>query len=228
MAHPLLNMPWHSIPPSTATCKVHLIQAGGLYIPTKMTLLPSPDKPNDSGNSEAEPIEPKSFYAPDYVFLIEHMETGNKYIFDLGMRPDLESLPPLIKESVLPQFKCEPQSAAEILKQHDSQQQQPEHIKAVIFSHMHFDHVGDGAKAGFEKAEMWIGPTCCTYARPGFPSEARAPTLTETLPTDGSKNIIEAYIPDEILRDVGDKRAGQVMQGIKKGSYNGIDLKKAD
>ncbi|KAF2827645.1 hypothetical protein CC86DRAFT_369733 [Ophiobolus disseminans] len=192
-----------------------------------MTLLPGPDKPNDSVKTTAKDSKPKTFYAPDYVFLIEPTATGNKYIFDLGMRKDLENLPPLIKENVLPQFKCEPQSPADILKKHGAKEQQPEHVKAVIFSHMHFDHVGDGAQAGFDKAQMWIGPTCCTYARPGYPIDPHAPTLTSTLPTDGSRKIVEYYVPDDML-PAGDKRKGKVMDALKKGLYNGTDLKKPD
>jgi glyoxylase-like metal-dependent hydrolase (beta-lactamase superfamily II) len=181
------KLPWHPVPPSDSICKVYLMQAGGLYIPTRMVLLPGPDKPSNSGKSDERSEKAKPFYAPDYVFLIEHIATGNKYVFDLGMRKDLENLPPLIIKNVLPQFKCEPQSPADILMAHGTPEQQPENIKAVIFSHMHFDHVGDGAQAGFEKAEMWIGPTCCTYARPGYPVDEGAPTLSETLPTDGSR-----------------------------------------
>ncbi|KAF2849375.1 hypothetical protein T440DRAFT_135524 [Plenodomus tracheiphilus IPT5] len=223
------ELPWHSIPASGATCRVHLIQAGGLYIPTAMAILPGPDKPNgDSTDSPDQKESQKLYYAPDYVFLIEHIATGHTYIFDLGMRKDLENLPPLIVENVLPQFKCEPKSPAEILKEFGTVEQQPEKIKAVIFSHMHFDHVGDGAKAGFGEAEMWVGPTCCTYARPGYPIDPKAPTLSETLPVDGSRKIMESYIPDDALKEAGDKRAGQVMEGMMKGKYNAVDLKKPE
>jgi glyoxylase-like metal-dependent hydrolase (beta-lactamase superfamily II) len=224
------TLPWHQIPASTATCKVHLIQAGGLSIPTDMVLLPGPDEPNDSTKSgnENEDSKPKSFYAPDYVFLIEHPASGTTYIFDLGMRKDLENLPPTLVKNVLPKFKCEPQSPADILKQHGTASQQPENIKAVIFSHMHFDHVGDGAQAGFHHAELWIGPTCCTYARPGYPVDPDAPTLSETLPVDGSRKIVESFIPDAMLKDANDKRLGQVDDAMSKGKYNAVDLKKPD
>ncbi|KAJ4365693.1 hypothetical protein N0V83_008313 [Neocucurbitaria cava] len=204
------------------------MQAGGLYLPENMVLLPGPDEPNDSEKSLDNKNEPKTTYAPDYVFLVEHTSTKNKYIFDLGMRKDLENLPPFIVKNVLPSFKCEPQSPAEILEEHGSPEQQPAKVKAVIFSHMHFDHVGDGAKAGFTDAELWVGPTCCTYARPGYPVDEKAPTLSETLPVDGSRKVIELYVPDELLREAGDKRAGQVMEGMKQGKYNAIDLKKPD
>ncbi|KAB2103085.1 hypothetical protein AG0111_0g9327 [Alternaria gaisen] len=216
------QIPWHSIPSSTATCKVHLIQAGGLHIPTDMVLLPGPDKPQESEDFNDESDKRKTFYAPDYVFLIEHAATGNKYVFDLGMRKDLENLPPLIVEGTLPNFKCEPKSPAEVLQEHGSADQQPEKVKAVIFSHMHFDHVGDGAKAGFEEAEMWVGPTCC------YPNNPKAPTLSETLPVDGSRKIVESFVPDDILKEAGDKRAGLVMEGMVKGKYAAVDLKKPE
>lgn len=219
------NLPWHPIPSGKATCKVYLVQAGGLAIPEDMALLPGPDKPNEFLNGKNDKL--KKYYAPDYVFLIEHTATGDKYLFDLGIRKDLENLPPTIVNNVLPQFDCEPKSPAEILKEHGTAEQQPEKVKAVIFSHMHFDHVGDGAKAGFADAELWVGPTCCTYARPGYPVEEKAPTLSETLPTDGSRKIVEAFVPDDLLEKAQDKRAGKVMEGLQKGLYNAVALKKA-
>lgn len=222
------NLPWHPIPPGKATCKVYLIQAGGLAIPEDMVLLPGPDQASDSVDENKKKGKSKKYYAPDYVFFIEHTATGEKYIFDLGTRKDLENLPPTIVKNTLPQFDCEPKSPAEILREHGTAEQQPEKVKAVIFSHMHFDHVGDGAKAGFENAELWVGPTSCTYARPGYPVEEQAPTLSETLPTDGSRKIVEAFVPDELLKKVGDKRAGKVMEGLQKGLYNAVALKKAD
>ena len=217
------TLPWHKIPPGDATCKVHIIQAGGLSIPQDMALLPGPDTPNNPDDND----KPKKFYAPDYVFLIEHTSTGNQYLFDLGIRKDLENLPPTIVKNVLPSFDCEPKSPADILREHGTRAQQPAHVNAVIFSHMHFDHVGDGAKAGFENAELWVGPTCCTYARPGYPVDEKAPTLCETLPTDGSRKIVESFVPDELLRESGDKRVGQVMEGLRKGLYGAVALKKA-
>lgn len=228
MADESSKLTWHSIPSSESTCKVYLIQAGGLTVPKDLVLLPGPDQDQDSQGSDEKTAESKSFYAPDYVFLIEHPGSGNKYIFDLGIRKDLENFPPTIKKHVLPQFKCFPKSPADILKEHGAAEQQPEKIKAVIFSHQHFDHVGDGAKAGFTNAELWIGPTSCTYARPGYPVKEKAPTLSETLPTDGSRKIVEAFIPDDLLNKTGDKRAGKVQKAMDDGLYEAVTLKKAD
>lgn len=223
-----LKLPWHPIPSGKPACRVHLIQAGGLAIPEDMALLPGPDKWNGSVKENKNKDIPKKYYAPDYVFVIEHTATGDKYFFDLGIRKDLENLPPTIVKNVLPQFDCVPKSPAEILKECGSSEQQPEKVKAVIFSHMHFDHVGDGAKDGLESAELWVGPTCCKHARPGYPVEEKAPTLSGTLPTDGSRNIVEAFVPDKLLSKAGDKRVGRVADGLDKGLYNAVTLKKAE
>ncbi|KAF2242035.1 hypothetical protein BU26DRAFT_164119 [Trematosphaeria pertusa] len=227
MAQPPSDFPWHPIPSSSSdsTCKVYLLQAGGLAVPEALTLLPGPNEPNASLDPKNPEPYSKKFYAPDYVFLIKHLPTGNHYIFDLGMRKDLHNLPPSVVKGVLPAFDCEPKSPAEILKEHGSPEQQPEHVKAVIFSHMHFDHVGDGAKAGFAKAELWIGPTCCTYARPGYPEDEKHSVLSEDLPMDGSRRIVEAFVSDALLEKAGDKRVGKVAQAKSEGLYKAVELR---
>ncbi|KAF2011728.1 hypothetical protein BU24DRAFT_426820 [Aaosphaeria arxii CBS 175.79] len=221
------TLPWHPIPrsPSGETCKVHLLQAGGLNIPYELTLLPGPNEPNVSTSLDNNNQKGKHFYAPDYVFLIQHTPTKEQYVFDLGMRTDLENLPPYLVKNTLPVFKCDPIAAADIIRKHGTPEQQPEKAKAVIFSHMHFDHVGDGAKAGFESAELWVGPTCCTYARPGYPVEPNAPVLTENLPPDGSRKIVELFVSDALLERAGDKRVGQVQEAKSKGLYEAVHFR---
>lgn len=117
---------------------MHLLQAGGLTIPTSLVLLPSPNQPPSPPNSSNP--NPEKFYAPDYVFLIEHVPSKSHYLFDLGMRKDLEKLPPTLQENVLLQFECFPESPAEILREwgSESKGQRPEDVEAVILSHAHF------------------------------------------------------------------------------------------
>ncbi|PVH97705.1 hypothetical protein DM02DRAFT_597228 [Periconia macrospinosa] len=214
---------WHPIPPSqnNTTCTLHLLQAGSIKIPKHLVLLP----PSPSSSSKEEEEEDTHFLAPDYCFLLHHPPTNTSYIFDLGIRKDLSNLPPYLIHNTLPNFPCYPKSPADILRQHGSPAQQPENVKAVIFSHMHFDHVGDGAKTGFTNAEIWVGPTCCTYARPGYPVEKDAPTLSETLPVDGSRRIVEVFISDEEFERTGDARAGKVRKAKVEGLYEGVDLR---
>lgn len=108
---------------------------------------------------------------------------------------------------------------------HGTEAQQPEKVKVVMFSHVHFDHVGDGAEAGFTNAELWVGPTTCTYARPGYPDAEDAPVLSENFPTDGRRKIVEAYVSDERLERDGDGRVGKVSEGKKEGKYEGVELR---
>jgi glyoxylase-like metal-dependent hydrolase (beta-lactamase superfamily II) len=225
MVHPTPGLPWRTIPSShsKSTCKVHLLQAGGLILPNDLVLLPDPDGQNTSLELSGTKNEP-GFYVPDYCFLIHHPPTDKHYIFDLGMRKDLENLPPYLVKHVLPSFDCTPRSPADILREHGTPEQQPENVKAVIFSHMHFDHVGDGGKVGFTNTELWVGPTCCTYARPGYPVEENAPTLSETLPTDGSKKIVEAFVSDALFKKAHDKRIGMVANAKKEGLYEAVEL----
>jgi glyoxylase-like metal-dependent hydrolase (beta-lactamase superfamily II) len=51
----------------------------------------------------------------------------------------------------------------------------PSDISAVIFSHVHFDHVGDPTK--FPDAEMIAGPGSCAAAFPGWPAAPGSPFL---------------------------------------------------
>lgn len=217
------NFHWHPIPssPRKVTCKLHLLQAGSIRIPKNLVF--RPDDPKNDQDPQ-QPNDSSSFLAPDYCFLLHHPPSNKHYIFDLGIRKDLENLPPYICHNVLPSFPCNPKSPADILRQHGDAAQQPENIAAVIFSHMHFDHVGDGAKAGFTAAELWVGPTCCVYARPGYPVEQDGVTLSETLPTDGSRKIVKAFISDEVLEKAGDSRAGKVAEARARGLYEAVDL----
>lgn len=194
-------------------------------IPYDRVFLPGPKQKSHTLSPDYDPSKSEKYYVPDYCFLIEHPPTGNHYIFDLGMRKDLESLPPLIKKDTLPVFTPFPKSPADILKKHGSPEQQPEKVSAVLFSHVHFDHVGDGAKAGFTNAELWVGPTTCTYARPGYPDHEDAPVLSENFPTDGSRKIVEAYVSDVRLKKDGDSRVGKVAHGKKEGKYEAVVLR---
>ncbi|KAK3207600.1 hypothetical protein GRF29_103g1507093 [Pseudopithomyces chartarum] len=150
MTSPPPSHPWHPIPPSptNSTCTVHLLQAGTLRIPYALTLLPT-----------SSPFPTTHFPVPDYCFLITHPATQSTYLFDLAMRLDLHNLPPSIVKNTLPNFPASPKNPATVLRKYGSREQQPEKVKAIIFSHTHFDHVGDGGKGDFPGAELWLGAT---------------------------------------------------------------------
>ena len=219
------RLPWYDIPLSKegSTCKVYLLQAGGLTLPKDLVLLPGPDKPNSSLDHDSEGRERERFFVPDFVFLVEHTATGDRYMFDLGMRKDLENSTPAVVKNMLPNFGCSPESPADILDAHGTTEQQPSAVKAIIFSHLHFDHIGDFGKHAFDKAEIWLGPSSCTLARPGYPADENGPVFSDDLPSDGSKKLVEFEIPPSTISD---KRKVLIEDASKKGNYEGIEVHK--
>ena len=216
------KVPWYDIPSSKtgSTCRVYLMQAGGLALPNDLVLLPGPNMPNSSLDDHPKKSERETFFVPDFVFLIEHIVTGEQYIFDLGMRKDLENSTPSVTKNMLSVFRCSPASPADILKAHGAAGQKPSAVKAVIFSHLHFDHIGDFGRDGFSKAEFWLGPSSCTLYRPGYPADNKGAVFSDDLPNDGSRNVVEFEIPPSLLSD---KRKAAMEEG-KVNSTSGVLL----
>lgn len=199
-----------------------MMQAGGLLLPKDLVLLPGPNEPNSSLGDDSKVRENEAFFVSDFVFLIEHVATGDKYVFDLGMRADLEKSPPAVVRDVLPNFTSFPKSPVDILKEYGTIEQQPSAVKAIIFSHLHFDHIGDVGKVGFTKAEIWIGPSTCAAARPGYPADEKSAVFSDDLPKEGSRKIVEFKLPSSLLDD---KRATAIEDALLKGNYEGIELR---
>lgn len=174
----------------------------------------------------SQDLNPEEWYfAPDFVFLIEHPATGENHFFDLGMRHDLHNSPPAVVNNTLPLYKCSPKSPVDILREHGTAEQQASTVKAVIFSHLHFDHIGNAGKAGFEYAELWIGPSSCTTVRPGYPADENGIVFSDDLPKDGSKKIVEFKLPCSLLDD--DSKT-VLKNAVEKGNYEGIELREPE
>jgi glyoxylase-like metal-dependent hydrolase (beta-lactamase superfamily II) len=223
MPHAPQDTPWYDIPASNtgSICRVYVMQAGGLDILIDDALLPGPNIPASNIDFDSKEREKKVFFAPDYVFLIEHLATGDKYFFDLGMRKDLENSPPSVIKGMLSKYNTFPESPVDILKKHGTPEQQPSTVKAVIFSHLHFDHIGDAGKAGFTKADLWLGPSTCTVARPGYPVDNESPVFSTDLAKHSNRKIVEFRLPSSLLDD---KRKTAFENALLRGYYDGIDL----
>lgn len=122
---------------------------------------------------------------------------------------------------MLSKFNTLPVSPVDILKQYGNLEQQASAVKAVIFSHLHFDHIGDAGKTGFSEAELWLGPTTCTSARPGYPIDEMSPVFSTDLPKDGKRKIVEFHIAPEFLDN---KRKAVFESAVLQGFYEGIEL----
>ncbi|OJJ46668.1 hypothetical protein ASPZODRAFT_132776 [Penicilliopsis zonata CBS 506.65] len=84
----------------------------------------------------------KELFFPSYAFLIEHGSSGRRLLFDLGLQKNWEDLAPTTVAEIKKdkwQVKVE-KDVAGILDEHGYPREQ---IEAIIWSHHHWDHVGD-------------------------------------------------------------------------------------
>ncbi|KAK6984827.1 Metallo-beta-lactamase superfamily protein [Favolaschia claudopus] len=82
---------------------------------------------------------------PVFAFLIEHSATGKRVMFDLGPRADLENTAPVIAEAVKAGVVAMPVKR-DIVQQLKDEGVELGTLDAVIWSHAHFDHIGDMSK----------------------------------------------------------------------------------
>ncbi|KAI1620019.1 hypothetical protein EDD37DRAFT_570189 [Exophiala viscosa] len=206
-----------------AICRVWLMQAGTISIPEDFVLLPAPNTNNRTIQESPEQSKLRSFNAPDFVFLIEHVPTGDFFLFDLGMRKDLHNLPPYICDVDLPIYDCSPRLPQVILAKNSPAGFGFSKVKAIILSHLHFDHIGDCGREAFPEAELWIGPSACMEARPGHPHDPMATVLASDFPKDGTRKIVEFTIPQPRLQERGDGRATKIEEWHSTGQYEAVD-----
>ncbi|KAJ7754484.1 beta-lactamase-like protein [Mycena metata] len=125
-----------NIPPSTATVSVTAFDVA--EDPSKIRVPAAFFQPVLPGH--------EILHLPIFAFLIEHTSTGRRVMFDLGARKDLENAAPAVGAL----FKSFPDVAMPIDR--DIVEQLEDHgvalnsINAVIWSHAHFDHIGDVSK----------------------------------------------------------------------------------
>jgi glyoxylase-like metal-dependent hydrolase (beta-lactamase superfamily II) len=91
-------------------------------------------------------------------------------------RQDLENYPDVIKKAFRYVEPVVPKDIVDILEEGPVL---PASINAVIFSHLHFDHVGDCTK--FPDAEMIAGPGSRAASFPGWPAATGSPFLGSVL-----------------------------------------------
>ncbi|RFU36207.1 hypothetical protein B7463_g85, partial [Scytalidium lignicola] len=106
---------------------------------------------------------------PDYSFLIRHA-SGKCILFDLGLDKNLDNYPEAIKKSFSYTSPIIHEDIVDLLGKGPVPSSA---IDTVIFSHLHFDHVGDCTK--FPNAAMITGPGSCQAAFPGYPTDQNSP-----------------------------------------------------
>ncbi|KAF2396226.1 Metallo-hydrolase/oxidoreductase [Trichodelitschia bisporula] len=171
------------IPPSDATVRVAIIDT------TSSIVLPS--------TGLLSPLIPcaPTLSLPAYAFLVTHPTKGC-LLFDLGIRPDWSSaLPPVLGHRIksLGWDISAEKDLATILTEHAVPLTD---IKAVVWSHPHFDHTGNPALFTASTA-LVVGPGFKEAFLPGYPAD-----LTGTMPEEvwAGRELVEVEFPETGLR----------------------------
>lgn len=112
---------------------------------------------------------------PSWAFLIEHPPSGRRILFDLGVRKDWQNLaPPILSWMKQVNASCKVEKdVRQILEEGGVKGQS---LEAIIWSHWHWDHIGDPATFPKETA-LIVGPGFKKVFLPGYPTSPRAAVL---------------------------------------------------
>lgn len=113
---------------------------------------------------------------PAYSFLIEH-PSGRKILFDLGTRKDWENFPPLVR-GLLKQHDLHievEKNVVEILQENGVPVADGA-IEAMIWSHWHYDHIGDPSTFP-DSTALIVGPGFKQAFLPGYPAGEKSAIL---------------------------------------------------
>ncbi|EME41808.1 hypothetical protein DOTSEDRAFT_74015 [Dothistroma septosporum NZE10] len=153
-----------NIPASTNTVKVSCIDSGSRFkLPITNFL-----QPDYTGHDK--------LCGPSFSFLIEHPIT-KPILFDLGIRKDWENLPSYPKFVKNNWYINVPSDVPTILSSNGVNVDSGA-IAAIIWSHHHWDHVGDASKFP-HSTELVVGPGFKDAHLPGYPKNEKS-TLLET------------------------------------------------
>ncbi|KAF9894346.1 hypothetical protein FE257_007849 [Aspergillus nanangensis] len=129
-----------NLPVPRAEVQLRLLSGGYLYLPMQFFV------------QGANPNEVRK--VPSMSWLIEH-ESGQRVIFDLGIRKDIDAYPPAVYHRVQHIVKTE--VVSDVVDGLTEINLSTSDIDTVIFSHLHYDHVGNPSTFGV-KTNFVIGP----------------------------------------------------------------------
>jgi len=139
--------------------------------------------------------------APMFASLIEHGTTKQRVMFDLGPRKDAENSPPSISDTVK-------NGAVKVTVEKDVTEQlveggvSLETISAVIWSHAHFDHIGDMSKFP-STTELVIGQG----------------TVRDTYPANPKASLLESDFADRKVTELNFDKSGLSIGGFAALDY---------
>lgn len=153
-------LPQIDLPPSTKTVKVSIIDTT-----SRLGGLPA-----------TELFEPKvrgfdTFLGPSYAFLVEHEPSGDKLVFDLGMRKDISDHTPAILAKFEGVDLQVTKNVSDILEENNVDLRS---IKDIIWSHYHYDHTGDPSVFP-PSTNLVVGPGFRKIVGAGYPQDKDSP-----------------------------------------------------
>jgi len=140
---------------------------------------------------------------PVYAFLIEH-PSGRKILFDLGVRKDWQNLAPRVY-NMIKDFGWKVAVEKGVREQLEEHGINGKDIEAIIWSHWHWDHIGDPSTFDSHTA-LVVGPGFKEKLTPAYPANKDSP-ITE-----------DAYTGRE-LREISFEDNG----GLKIGNFKAFD-----
>ncbi|TPX08639.1 uncharacterized protein E0L32_009828 [Thyridium curvatum] len=143
--------PGLSIPDSRSTVSVSVIDSTSKIIAKTGIVV----QPHIQGHDE--------FNCPCYSFLITHPASGRKVLFDLGIRKDPENFAPRTRSFASAMTIISERNVADILGKNAST------ITDIIWSHHHFDHIGDPSQFP-PSTKLVVGQGFKDEFFPGYPA----------------------------------------------------------
>ncbi|KAJ5638499.1 hypothetical protein N7528_000889 [Penicillium herquei] len=140
---------------------------------------------------------------PSFSFLLEH-SSGRKLVFDLGIRKDYQNYAPKIAQYI-PTTKYNIEVTKNVIDVLEENGIPGEQIEAVIWSHWHWDHIGDPST---------FPPTTDLIVGPGF-KEAMLPAA----PTDPDSPLSEDSFQGRNTSEI----AFQGPNHLKIGRFDALD-----
>jgi glyoxylase-like metal-dependent hydrolase (beta-lactamase superfamily II) len=149
------------VPASSTTVKVSLINAVN-FGPAQIHRFMAPPVPG---------LE-QFRTSPSFSFLVEH-PSGRKLVFDLGIRKDHQNYSKKIAE-YLPTTNYDIQVSKNVVEILQEQGVKPNEIEAVIWSHWHWDHIGDPSSFP-HSVDLVVGSGFKEAMLPGYPANPDSP-----------------------------------------------------
>ncbi len=136
--------------------------------------------PSASFVSSADPDEVK--LVPSLAFLITHVQTNERLLFDLGIRRDINTLPPtaaLDAAAFIRKWTLE-DAIEHVPGALAKGGLKPEDISRICLSHCHFDHIGNPAL--YCNARFLVGERTREVLEGGYPDDAKSEFASDLLP----------------------------------------------